>query len=440
MRRGATLVLLGAMLAAVAVATMPRRSFAEGGGAEGYQLVAAADGVRITWSVPGFAAIDSPIDGGGPSAQARLDSLGQSGGFASLPYPGDAFVGLPGLLAGFTGLPAAPDYPFYVSSSHPTVPDKRYEVPGMALSAHSDAGTSVASAAGGQGGDAMVLHPASRAETTRAGDGTLTALATSAVDTLTVGPLRLRGLASTAKVVRTPDGRQEITSSLTAASAAVGDLAAQVNDQGLIVAGTATPIGADPVADALAKAGIRVAMAKAVKTDTGVVAPSLSLTFSQYSEQFQRQVTIRYVLGASSASLIAGAPPGLPASAIAGPGESTGGPVDGALPGSDPSPLPGGSETAGAPSSAALGGLAPSGSAAIVPDEINPPGAGSAPAGRPAATATATATASAASAVRPVASESAGWAWGSLYLVLIAAGLVLAGGVELLRSLGVRKP
>jgi hypothetical protein len=435
MRRGATLVVLGTMLAAVAVATMPRRSFAESGGADGYQLVAAADGVRITWSVPNFAVVDSPIDGGGPSAQARLDSLGQSGGFASLPYPGDAFVGLPGLLAGFTGLPAAPDYPLYVSSSHPTVPDKRYEAPGISLSAHSDAGSSVASAAGGQGGDAMILHPTSRADTTRAGDGGLTAVAASAVDAFTVGPLRLKGLASTAKIVRTADGRQEITSSLTAASVAVGEMVAQITEQGLVVAGTATPIGADPVTEALAKAGIQVAMNKAVKSEAGVVAPSLSVTFTQYSEQIQRQVTIRYVLGAASASLIAGAPPVLSAPEIVGPGETTVGPADGAFPGTEQS-SPDGSFTSVASDGSAPGGPTPSDGPSTVADGAGALSAAAPAPGSPAAKSAAAVT----GAVRPVVSESAGWAWGSLYLVLIAAGLVLAGGVELLRSLGVRKP
>jgi hypothetical protein len=440
MRRGATLVVLGAIVAAVAITTGPRRSNALGAGAEGYQLVAAGDGVRITWTVPNFAVIDTPIDGGGPSAQARLDSLGQSSAFASLPYPGDAFVGLPGLLAGFTGLPAAPAYPLYVRSSHPTVPDQKYEAPGISLSARSGADSSIGSASGGAGGDALVTHPVSRAETTRASDGTLTAMASSAVDAFVVGPLSVRGLVSTAKVVRAPDGRPEVTSSLSAASVRVGDLAAELNDDGLVVAGAMAPVGTDPLAEALARAGIQVAVTRAVTTESGVVAPSLSVTFSQYSELIQRQVTIRYVLGASSASALRTAPPPLPGTDVPLPGESTVGPSEPAGPVPE-APAPDGVATSG-------GGLTGSAgtteSAPWAPDGDIAAGGGAAPAAGGDATPNRSTTGdrepTAARPFTPVVSESAGWAWGSLYLVLVAAGLVVAGGVELIRSLGVRKP
>lgn len=423
----------------VAVATAPSRSYAEGAGPDGYQMVAAADGVRVTWTVPNFAVVDSPVDGGGPSAQARLDSLGSSSAFASLPYPGDAFVGLPGLLAGFTGLPAAPAYPFYVHSSHPTVPDGKFDAPGTSLTAHSDAGSSVASASGGAGGDALVSHPVSRAETTRADDGTLTAVASSAIDAVVVGPLSLRGLVSTAKVVRRPDGRQEVISSLAAASASVGGTAAELNDQGLVVAGTPTPLGADPVTEALGKAGIQVALAKAVKTDQGVVAPSLSITFSQYSELIQRPVTIRYVLGASSASVLGTAPPALPGPEVSGPGESTVGSAEAAPPVSESSAS--GGLTAGADAGVdAAPGLPPPGGVATLGGRGVDATAGSTGSSGPAGAGAVAVGAGAGRRFSPVVSESAGWAWGSLYLVLVAAGVVLAGGVELIRSLGVRKP
>jgi hypothetical protein len=425
--------------AVVAVGTAPSRSYAEGAGPDGYQMVAAADGVRVTWTVPNFAVVDSPVDGGGPSAQARLDSLGNSAAFASLPYPGDAFVGLPGLLAGFTGLPAAPAYPFYVHSSHPTVPDAKFEAPGTSLTAHSDAGSSAASASGGAGGEALVSHPVSGAETTRAEDGTLTAVASSAIDAVVVGPLSLRGLVSTAKVIRMADGRQEVTSSLAAASASVGETAAELNDQGLVVAGTPTPLGIDPVTEALSQAGIRVALAKAVQTDQGVVAPSLSITFSQYSELIQRQVTIRYVLGASSASVLGTAPPALPAPEVFGPGESTVGSPE-AAPAVSGSPAPDGLTAGDHAGLDATAELPLPGGAAAADGSGAEAAVGATGSSGPAGTGAAALGTVAGRRFSPVVSESAGWAWGSLYLVLVAAGLVLAGGVELIRSLGVRKP
>jgi hypothetical protein len=443
-RRGAALVLLGAVLAAAVVAARPARSFAAADAdvtGEGYPLVAAADGVRVTWTVPNFAVIDSPVDGGGPSAQARLDSLGASTAFASLPYPGDAFVGLPGLLAGFTGLPAAPAYPFYVHSSHPTVPDAAFASgPGMALSAHSDASASKAAASAGQDGGTTVARPASTAETIRAADGTLSATATSTVDGVVLGPLSIRGLVSTATVLRTTDGRQQVSSSLAAASVSVGGTTAALTDGGLVLAGAAAPVGTDPLADALAKAGVSVAFTRATATKDGVVAPSLAVTFTQYSAVIQRPVTIRYVFGATSASVMATAPLALPGPPAAGPGDSLVGPAaaaaasTAAVPSgppdrpsnaapaaipwqSSPSPVPGVGATARPVSTAVTAGPAPDGAAQ------------QAAAGRPAVRRS-----------RLAVSESAHWAFGSLYLVMAAAGLVLAGGVELLRSSGVRKP
>src|SRR5437879_2401595 len=77
-------------------------------GAEGetlsYEGVASADGVRFSMGAPGFVAVDTFIDGGGPVAQAIIDGLGNSRSFAALPYPGDLAISGPGLLAGLTGL------------------------------------------------------------------------------------------------------------------------------------------------------------------------------------------------------------------------------------------------------------------------------------------------------------------------------------------------
>jgi hypothetical protein len=215
----------------------------------------------------------------------------------------------------------------------------------------------------------------------------------------------------------------------------VGGTAVELNDRGLVVAGNATPLAADAVTQALTKAGIQVALTQAAATDHGVVAPSLSVTFSQYSDVIQRPVTIRYLLGASSASVLGGAPTPLPGPDVIAPGGSTVGPTDVAPPvagppASDGAPAPGGPSSVPAGSAPALsGGTAAAdgsgGEAAQGAPSPNRRAGTGAPARRP---------------FSPVASESAGWAWGSLYLVLVAAALVLAGGVELIRTLGVRKP
>jgi hypothetical protein len=98
------------------------------GPADSYTLTARADTFAFQ-----FVETAAPAAPGGeifyatPStAQALLDSVGRSEGYAAAPSPGPFFATLPGngngILAGF-GIPFAfPDYPFHVSSSHPVAP------------------------------------------------------------------------------------------------------------------------------------------------------------------------------------------------------------------------------------------------------------------------------------------------------------------------------
>ena len=96
-RTGVVLMALGSATVAATLFTPSARA------AGSFQAAAIAEGVRYTVTVPGAPLSDQIADAGGPVAQASLDSLGTSRGFASLPYPGDTATGLPGLVAGFTG-------------------------------------------------------------------------------------------------------------------------------------------------------------------------------------------------------------------------------------------------------------------------------------------------------------------------------------------------
>ena len=114
---------------------------------------ATAEGFRFTFGAPGFVAVDTFIDGGGPVASSVLDGLGNSQSFASLPYPSDNAISGPGLVAGLTGLPSPPPYPFYVNSSYPTQEKADYAGPGINLAALSaEAATEgTATSGGGEG-------------------------------------------------------------------------------------------------------------------------------------------------------------------------------------------------------------------------------------------------------------------------------------------------
>src|SRR5256885_2425290 len=57
-----------------------------------YEAVASAEGFRVSFGAPGFVAVDTFVDGGGPVSQSGLDRPRESPGFAPLPHPGGLAV------------------------------------------------------------------------------------------------------------------------------------------------------------------------------------------------------------------------------------------------------------------------------------------------------------------------------------------------------------
>src|SRR5204863_7556828 len=92
-----------------------------------FSASATADGGRLAFVVPGASVSDQIIDGGGPVAQADLDSLGSSRAFASTPYPGELGVIGPGIVASLINAPQPPPYPFIAQSRHPSTPEQHVE-------------------------------------------------------------------------------------------------------------------------------------------------------------------------------------------------------------------------------------------------------------------------------------------------------------------------
>ena len=62
----------GCRIVGVAILTVP---MSPPGQSLRYQASAAADGARLSVTVPGATVVDQVIDGGGPTAQAAVDSL-----------------------------------------------------------------------------------------------------------------------------------------------------------------------------------------------------------------------------------------------------------------------------------------------------------------------------------------------------------------------------
>ena len=122
------------------------------------------------------------IEGGGPVARVHQDSVGIRDASAALPYAGDTVAGLPGLGASLFGF-SAPPYPFVAASTAGTDPQTvRY--PGMTLRAESADFTTEARAEGGDSGSGA--SAAARVDEARLGD--VTAIATTGVDSIRLGP------------------------------------------------------------------------------------------------------------------------------------------------------------------------------------------------------------------------------------------------------------
>jgi hypothetical protein len=247
-----------------------------------FEARAQADGFRFTFGAPGFVAVDTFIDGGGPVAQSVLDGLGNSQSFASLPYPSDNAISGPGLIAGLTGLPSPPTYPFYVNSSYPTQEKAEFAQPGMKLLATSSesATEGTATSGGGGGGSSIGATSAHTVSKRDADSGAVIAEAAVAADMINIGgTLKILSGVVTAKMSRTAGGDPVRQSSFRLDGVSIGGQAVGFNEKGFVFAGNGAPIPPDnPLMDALRQAGIDVRYLAATSTDDSVISPGVVIT------------------------------------------------------------------------------------------------------------------------------------------------------------------
>ena len=272
-----------------------------------YQAFASADAVRFGLLVPGASAVDQIVDAGGPLAQAVLNSLGTSAGFASQPYPGELALIGPGLGATLLGLPQPPSYPFIAASRHPSTPEAHVEPTAFyRLSSKSDQVASSAEARSGHAAPdgssnggfsqaaASVVREASR----------VTAEASNRVEALTAGPLRLGAVVSRAKVGRLAGQDPERQSTLEVTGASIAGQAVGFSEQGLVLPGTNTPLpSSDPLLAALQQAKVKISYLKAEVTPNGVIAPGLQIVTVETLPGADRTVTVSVTLGRAAASV-----------------------------------------------------------------------------------------------------------------------------------------
>jgi len=269
-----------------------------------FEAKALAEGGRYSFGAPGFVAVDTFIDGGGPVAQSLLDGLGNSQSFASLPYPSDNAISGPGLIAGLTGLPSPPTYPFYVNSSYPTQEKATFAQPGINLEAtSSDLATEGTATSGGGGNGSSVF--AVTAHTTSTKDdatGAVIAEAVTTADMINIGgTLKIVSGTVSAKVSRTAGGDPVRESSFHLDGVNISGTAVGFNDKGFVFAGSGAPIPPDnPLMQALRQAGIDVRYLASVNDDNGVTSPGLVIT-QHLQFPGSPNMIFTYVLGRAAA-------------------------------------------------------------------------------------------------------------------------------------------
>jgi hypothetical protein len=432
-RRGSAALGLGVLTIAFPRAGSAQTSVTS---APAFSGSAAAGGVRVTLIAHGFPATDTPVDGGGPTAQVAVDSIGSSTGYAAFPDPGQFAVSVPGLVVGLLAggaaglppvkLPSPPGYPFYVSSDANNNPDVTLGASPLVLTASSSPDSSSASAtAGVQTGAGNAALATSTASLVPTSDGSVVAKAQSDVQGLTIGPLTIGEIKSVASETVDASGTMTPASTLELAGVRIGGVPIELTPQGLVALGPTEPVPINPaLAPLLKAAGISMQFVAPQQTATKVIAPALQITFPFATAsirnvgQFNGSLTV--ILGSATAEMHAGqqgepVSSGSTASTATGSGSVSPLSVDGAV---------------GLPPTSGGGGTSPVALAAT-PDSppLSPPGsppggqlgAGSQPGTR----------------ALPAAAVS-GLDVRSLYLLVLLGAVVVSAGGALIRRMGVR--
>jgi hypothetical protein len=328
--------------------------------------VASASGMRATYTVPDYVVVSEFFDGGGPVAQANVDTTGKATGFGSLPYPGENAVTAPGLLTFATGVPV-PGYPFYARADYPVTPSSEVKDPGGTynLRAAADQGKASGSASFLFGGaDSPVTRSSADSTGVLDGGGKLTMTAVGVTQGLSFanGALKISSVTSKSTTTYEPGSAKPVTKTeLLIEGAKVGDQPVTIDREGVHPSGQTVPVpigtGSDSVNQALGQAGITVKTIAGNDVEGGQAGDVLEIR-SKHTipvEGNPKGTFIYRIGGASTFILFGSAAPALP---------SVGAPVDnlpadrGAVPPTGSTGVSGGG---GSPSGSAGTGTNPSG-------------------------------------------------------------------------------
>jgi len=338
--------------------------------------VASASGMRATYTVPDYVVVSEFFDGGGPVAQANVDTTGKATGFGSLPYPGENAVTAPGLLTFATGVPV-PGYPFYARADYPVTPSSEVKDPSgtYALRAAADQGKAAGSAAFRFGGtDSPVTRASSDATGVLDGSGKLTMTAVGVTEGLSFsnGALKISSVTSKSVTTYEPGSDKPVTKTeLVIEGAKVGDQPVTIDRNGVHPSGQTVPVpvgtGSDSINQGLSQAGITVRTIAGDTVEGGGAGDVLEVTWKHTIpvEGNPKGTFVYRIGGASTFILFGAAAPALPE--VGSPGGTA--PVDAGGP----------APAAGAPGTPAGGGPAvPAGSGSGAVPDGGPAGASTA--------------------------------------------------------------
>lgn len=378
-----------------------------------FVAVAEANGMLVRYGIPGFLAADNYIDGGGPSSQAVVAD-GAAGSYASLPYPGSAGVGYPGLVNFVTGQ-TPPSYPFYVSASHPTQPEQSLRDPSGAYSLQATAKDGRAKGDArmvppGSGADAV---PVSQAASDAVRDGkAVVATGRSVAEGLSLGPLAIGRVRSQSVTTWRRGAEQPTTATeLAIEGGRANDLVFSFGREGFQFAQNGIPLpagqGLTALNQALAPTGMSVRFHEATPLSGGAVAAAFEITsVADVPSAGKGTFTIRLggassfiTLAAPGADVVSGLLPpppyqpppadgaGVGSAAPAGPTSPAGNAATiGGPAGATPAAVTGGASSYGQSSFAGTGGVAALSPSAEAVSGTTPGAAAAAGAARPAPT------------------------------------------------------
>ncbi len=296
-------------------------------GVGGFVASASAQAVRATFETEGFLIVSSLLDGGGPVAQAVLNSL-EGRSFASLPYPGETVLAAPGLAAASGGPSLPPLYPFYVSASQ-TDPEQGFTDPGglYALNAAftGQEASGDARLTSGPASEQVASQQRATAATTSAGDAVV-ATAESVVEGVSVanGALRIASVRSKSVTRYAAGSPPASTSELAVSGGQAGALTFGYGPEGLTVASQGVPLpsgeGVAALNEALAPSGASIRLVTPEEVAGGTSSEVLEVVHGADLPGGGRGIA-RLRFGGTTSAVTAGegAPDALPLDEVAAP-------------------------------------------------------------------------------------------------------------------------